>query len=47
MVDVTTGEYEFDPNEAKAFDRAEDKNPEGLFYLMRVGHRAAHRMRVR
>lgn len=44
VVDVTTGEYELDPDEAKAFDRAEDRNPEGLFYLMRVGRRAAHRI---
>ena len=47
VVDVTAGEYEIDPDEARAFDRAEDKNPEGLFYLMRVGHRAAHRIGTR
>ncbi len=47
VVDVTSGEHELDPNEAEAFDRAEDKNPEGLFYLMRVGYRAAHRIGAR
>ncbi len=46
-VDVTTGAYEIDPDEAEAFDRAEDKNPEGLFYFMRVGYRAAHRLGTR
>ncbi len=44
VVDVTTGDYELSPDEAEAFCRAEEKNPEGLFYLMRVGHRAAHRI---
>lgn len=47
VVDVTTGEYELDPDEAEAFDRAEGKNPGGLFYLMRVGYRAAHRIGAR
>lgn len=44
VVDVTTGGYELSPDEAEAFGRAGEKNPEGLFYLMRVGHRAAHRI---
>ena len=44
VVDVTTGRYEIADDELVAFDRAEEKNPEGLFYLMRVGRRAAHRL---
>ncbi|MBA2714372.1 MAG: hypothetical protein H0U55_12570 [Rubrobacteraceae bacterium] len=47
VVDVTTGEYELGPDEAEAFGQAEDKNPKGLFYLMRVGYRAAHRIGAR
>lgn len=44
VIDVTTGDYELSADEAEAFDLAEERNPEGLFYLMRVGHRAAHRI---
>lgn len=44
VVDVTTGDYELSADEAEAFQRAEENNPEGLFYLMRVGYRAAHRI---
>ena len=44
VVDITTGDYELSADEAEAFNRAEDKNSEGLFYLMRVGYLAAHRI---
>ncbi len=47
VVDITTGDYELSPDEAEAFDRAEEKNPEGLFYLVRVGHWTAHRIGLR
>lgn len=43
-VDVTTGHYELADEELVAFDRAERKNPEGTFFLLRVGRRAAHRL---
>lgn len=44
VVDVATGRYEIADDELVAFDRAEEKNPDGAFFLMRVGRRAAHRL---
>jgi hypothetical protein len=44
VVDIFTGEYAVGEDEDEVFDRAEARNPEGLFYLMRVGRRAAHRI---
>lgn len=44
-VDVTTGRYEIADDELAAFDRAEEENPDGAFFLLRVGRRAAHRLR--
>ena len=44
VVDITTGHYELADEELVAFDRAEQKNPEGSFFLLRVGRRAAHRL---
>lgn len=44
VVDVGTGYYAVGEDQDEVFDRAEEKNPEGLFYLMRVGHRSAHRI---
>lgn len=44
VVDVATGGYEVGEDDDEVFDRAEAKNPEGLFHLMRVGRAAAHRI---
>ena len=44
VVDATTGDYVVSKDDDEAFDRAEGKNPEGLFHLMRVGRKAAHRI---
>ena len=44
VIDVTTGDYAVGEDDDEAFDRMEGKNPEGLFYLTRVGRRAAHRI---
>ncbi len=44
VVDVATGDYAVGEDEDEVFDRAEAKAPEGLFYLMRVGRPAAHRI---
>lgn len=43
-VDIETGEYEIDPNEVAAMDRAATRNPTGARYLIRIGFRAAHRL---
>ena len=44
VVDVTTGRFEIADDELTAFDRAAKKNPNGPFFLLRVGRRAAHRL---
>lgn len=44
VVDVITGRYEIADDELTAFDRAEKKYPNGPFFLLRVGRRAAHRL---
>lgn len=43
-VDVTTGRYAVADDELAAFDRAEEESPDGAFFLLRVGRRAAHRL---
>jgi hypothetical protein len=44
VVDITTGDYAMGEDDDEVFDRLETRNPAGLFYLMRVGRRAAHRI---
>lgn len=44
VVVVTTSRYEIADDELTAFDRAEKKYPNGPFFLLRVGRRAAHRL---
>ena len=44
VVDVTTGDYAVGEDDDEAFGGMEEKNPDGLFHLMRVGRRAAHRI---
>lgn len=44
VVDVTTGRYAISDDELSAFDSARTENPDGAFFLLRVGRRAAHRL---
>lgn len=44
VVDITTGHYEIADDELTAFGRTEEKNPNGSFFGLRVGRRAAHRL---
>ncbi|MBD0354181.1 MAG: hypothetical protein M3324_03250 [Actinomycetota bacterium] len=45
VVDVDSGEYALADDELEAFARAREKTPEeGVLFLIRVGHRAAHRI---
>lgn len=44
VVDITSGRFLIGHSSEEAFDRAEEENPEGVFYLMRVGRKAAHRI---
>ncbi len=46
VVDVKSGSYALAGDELEAFDRARGKAPEGLLYLIRVGRRAAHSVRM-
>jgi hypothetical protein len=43
-LDVESGDYEVDEDEMAAIRRARAKHPESLFCVLRVGHRAAHRI---
>ena len=47
VVDVESGAYALADDELEAFDRPRGKAPEGVLYLLRVGHRAAHRVGAR
>ena len=44
VVDVESGRYALADEELEAFALAREKAPEGTLFLMRVGHRAAHRI---
>lgn len=44
VVDTTTGNYTVSKDDDEAFNLVEEQNPEGLFHLMRVGKKAAHRI---
>lgn len=44
VIDIITGEYSISDNELSAFDHAERCNPNGSFYVKRVGRTAVHRI---
>lgn len=44
IVDITSGDYAISTDESAAFELVEARNPDGIFYLLRVGYRAAHRI---
>ncbi len=44
VINVDTGEYELDPDEAAASDRAAAKYPPSSLFTIRVGHRVSHRI---
>jgi hypothetical protein len=46
-LDVETGEYEMDADEMAAIDRARARMPGKVFYILRVGYPAAHRLGAR
>jgi len=43
-LDVETGEYEMDADEMAAIDHARARMPGKIFYILRVGYRAADRI---
>jgi len=44
VLDVESGDYEMDADEMAAIQRARARRPESVFYVLRVGSRAAHRI---
>ena len=44
MLDIDTGDYELDPSELAAFQRARARSPRGIFCFLRIGHRTAARI---
>lgn len=44
VLEVESGDYEVDEDEMAAIRRARARHPESLFYVLRVGFRAAHRI---
>ena len=44
VLDIETGDYELDSDELAAVKRARAKQPDGAFYVLRVGHPAAYRL---
>ena len=41
IIDIETGDYELDDDDMAATRRAHARHPDGAFYGMRVGYRAA------
>jgi hypothetical protein len=44
VLDIETGQYEFDADGLAAVKRARAKRPDGAFYVLRVGQSAAYRL---
>lgn len=44
VLDIETGDYEIDADDAQASLRMLSKRPEAVLYGLRIGHRAAYRM---
>ena len=47
VLDVDAGDYELDESQAAALERAIAKHPGTVFYILRVGYRAAARIGAR
>ena len=46
-IDIESGSYEMDADDYTAVDRLLKRLPDAQIWLMRVGHRAAHRFGMR
>lgn len=44
VLDIETGDYEVDADEVAAVQRAVSRRPNGVRYIKRIGHAAAHRL---
>lgn len=43
VIDVASGDYEVSDDDGEAFDRAGDRHPEAVFFVLRVGPGGASR----
>ncbi len=43
VIDVESGDYEISDDDGEAFGRAEDRRPEAVFFILRVGPEGASR----
>jgi hypothetical protein len=43
VIDVESGDYEISDDDGEAFGRAEDRRPEAVFFVLRVGPEGASR----
>ncbi len=46
VIDVTTGDYDYDADDYAVAMRAYDKNPQGRRFCVRIGHKASGIFRV-
>src|SRR2546425_12675553 len=44
VINIDTGEYEMDADDARAVRRSRERFPDALLFSMRVGHDAAYRL---
>ena len=44
VLNIETGEYEMDKDQALAFERAQNRWPSSVFCFLRVGYRASHHL---
>jgi len=44
VLDIDSGDYEIDPDESAALQRARARRPQGLRFVKRIGYAVAHRI---
>ena len=44
VLDLQSGDYEMDDSEVAACERARARHPDSVFYILRIGYRAARTM---
>jgi len=47
VIDIRSGDYTVDENDMAAMKRAAARHPDGLFHVMRIGHRTLGRIGAR
>lgn len=44
VVDIESGDYEVDASDVRAEQTLRSRRPDGVFFMLRVGYAAAHKM---